>query len=120
MGETKRGVRIHHVLVESLKGMENLQSDLEALADSTLPTRPDNWQELPFDHQPVNSHCDVIFKVRDRHFYCHKVKPSLFRLFCAFLGKLDITKKLKTRFFPLKLDFFSHETQFFNHFAQIL
>jgi len=70
--ETKRGVRIHHVLVESLKGMENLQSDLKALANSTLPTRPDNWQELPFDHPPVNSHCDVIFKVQDRHFYCHK------------------------------------------------
>ena len=28
------------------------------------------------------------------------------RLFCAFWGKLDFTKKLKTRFFPLKLDFF--------------
>ena len=34
----------------------------------------------------------------------NKLKPHLSGLFfCAFWGKLDFTKKLKTRFFPLKL-----------------
>ena len=40
--------------------------------------------------------------------FCHHI-----RLFCAFWGKLNFTKKLKTRFFP-------HETRFLGHFAQIL
>ena len=40
--------------------------------------------------------------------------------FCAFRGKLDFAKKPKTRFSPLKLDFFPHETRFSGNFEQIL
>ena len=43
-------------------------------------------------------HCDIL---------------SVHELFlCAFWGKFDFTKKLKTRFFPLKLDFFPVKLDF--------
>ena len=64
-------------MVESAQGSERLQLDMLALAVSTLPDRPDNWEELPFpDRPPVNAYPDVIFRVGDRHFFCHKVKNT--------------------------------------------
>jgi len=77
----------------------------------------------PVCNNNVSISCDICTEEVARNSYCRaSAKKSLTCLlpsqafFCAFWGKLDFTKKLKTRFFPLKLDFFPPWNSIFRPF----
>ena len=71
--ESKRGVRILHVQVETSASNDRLRRDLQSLARTTLPNDP--WSDLPFENSS-EAYSDLIFRVQGSYFRCHKAMFS--------------------------------------------
>lgn len=75
---SKRGAKIRHIQIESVRSQNALHEDLSILAMLTLPYEFQfqwhYWMELPMRPKPpgCDQYADVVFKVDSIPFYCHK------------------------------------------------